>query len=302
MARKAKHEDHVNHEAWAIPYGDLITLLLAFFVVMYSVSSVNEGKYRVLSDSLVAAFRNPPRTLEPIQVGQLTRSQYNSMDNPIQTTTPIDVELVAPLSDQEELDPAEETPEEAAERAAQAAAEEYIQKEISGLAVELEQAVIPLIDEELVDIREGAAWLEVEIKSSLLFASASATPVPEAQAVLRRLAQILAPAPNRIHVEGFTDDLPINTLVYPSNWELSAARAASVVRLFTEYGVDPVRMAAIGFGEERPVASNDTAEGRARNRRVVLVVLASGIDSLDGVAQQELLRKDLAAPREAPRP
>ena len=70
MARRHKHEEHANHEAWAIPYGDLITLLLAFFVVMYAMSSVNEGKYRVLSDSLVAAFNGAPRTLEPIQVGE----------------------------------------------------------------------------------------------------------------------------------------------------------------------------------------------------------------------------------------
>src|ERR1700754_3797721 len=70
MARKKKHEDHLNHEAWAIPYGDLVTLLLAFFVVMYALSTVNEGKYRVLSDSLFAAFRGAPRTMEPIQVGE----------------------------------------------------------------------------------------------------------------------------------------------------------------------------------------------------------------------------------------
>ena len=73
MARKHKHEDHVNHEAWAIPYGDLITLLLAFFVVMYAISSVNEGKFRVLSDSLQAAFRGAPKTLEPVQVGEKSR-------------------------------------------------------------------------------------------------------------------------------------------------------------------------------------------------------------------------------------
>ena len=75
MARKKKHEEHLNHEAWAIPYGDLITLLLAFFVVMYAISSVNEGKYRVLSDSLVAAFRGTPRTMEPVQVGEKQRAR-----------------------------------------------------------------------------------------------------------------------------------------------------------------------------------------------------------------------------------
>src|SRR6201998_2897743 len=68
--RIRRHEEHTNHEAWAIPYGDLVTLLLAFFVVMYAISSVNAGKYRVLSDSLFAAFRGTPRTLQPIQVGE----------------------------------------------------------------------------------------------------------------------------------------------------------------------------------------------------------------------------------------
>ena len=110
--------------------------------------------------------------------------------------------------------------------------------------------------------------------------------------MLRGLAEILGPMPNRIHVEGFTDNLPIKTSVYPSNWELSAARAGSVVRLFELYGVDPSRLAAIGFGEHRPVADNTTADGRARNRRVVLVILA-------GKGQQglgpELLREDLGS-------
>src|SRR5918999_150811 len=78
MARRHKHEEHLNHEAWAIPYGDLITLLLAFFVVMYAISSVNEGKFRVLSDSLNAAFRGNPRSLEPIQVGE--KSQGSGAD------------------------------------------------------------------------------------------------------------------------------------------------------------------------------------------------------------------------------
>ena len=73
MARKHKHEEHANHEAWAIPYGDLVTLLLAFFVVMYAISSINEGKFRVLSDSLQAAFRGTPKSLEPVQVGEKMR-------------------------------------------------------------------------------------------------------------------------------------------------------------------------------------------------------------------------------------
>src|SRR5687768_3990514 len=82
MARKRKHEDHINHEAWAIPYGDLITLLLAFFVVMYSMSSVNEGKYRVLADSLNAAFGGAPKSPKPINIGDKTQGAATSQTRP----------------------------------------------------------------------------------------------------------------------------------------------------------------------------------------------------------------------------
>jgi chemotaxis protein MotB len=92
--------------------------------------------------------------------------------------------------------------------------------------------------------------------------------------VLRRIATVLQQYPNHIQVEGFTDNVPINTYLFPSNWELSAARAASVVHVFMKSGVDPERMSAVGFGEYRPVEANTTAEGRNRNRRVVVVVMA----------------------------
>src|SRR5690606_7234999 len=117
-------------------------------------------------------------------------------------------------------------------------------------------------------------WVEVEINTSILFPSGSARLSAEAIPILERLAEILRPFPNPIHVEGFTDNVPINTPAVPSHWELSAARAASVVHLCTKANIDPQRMAAIGFGEYRPVADNSTEEGRSKNRRVVIVVLA----------------------------
>src|SRR6187551_1180382 len=100
MSRHKKHEDHVNHEAWAIPYGDLITLLLAFFVVMYALSSVNEGKYRVLSDSLVAAFRASPKSLEPVQIGQPNRSKGSADVERPRTLVPLEIDNVVQLDNQ----------------------------------------------------------------------------------------------------------------------------------------------------------------------------------------------------------
>ena len=252
MARRRKHEEHENHERWLVSYADFITLLFAFFVVMYAISSVNEGKYRVLSDALVAAFREAPRSLEPIQVGQLVRSPYTPLDPAVrQQPTPLDLQLLTPGS-------------------AGAGPDE----EISAMADEIEAAMAPLIEDDLIDVRRFDDWLEVEIKTSILFGSGSAEAAGESAPVLRRLAEILQGYPNRVNVEGFTDNRPIRTIIYPSNWELSAARAATVVRMFEQFGVDPARLAAIGYGEHKPVASNDTAEGRSANRRVVLVIMA----------------------------
>lgn len=135
-----------------------------------------------------------------------------------------------------------------------------------------------LVDAGLIDVRRDKRWIEVEIKSSILFNSGSARLSEQSVPVLRKLAEKIQPLNNVIHVEGFTDNVPISNFEFASNWELSAARAASVVHLFTGLGVDPHRMAAIGYGEYRPIAGNATPDGRAKNRRVVLVIM-SGSDA-----------------------
>ena len=125
----------------------------------------------------------------------------------------------------------------------------------------------------MVTVNRTDEFISIEINSKLLFSSASAELEYEGLPVLTRIARILSGFPNHVQVEGYTDNIPIQNYIFPSNWELSASRAASVVNYFTELGVDPVRMAAIGYGEFRPVAENDTPAGRARNRRVSLVIV-----------------------------
>jgi chemotaxis protein MotB len=256
MARRHKHEEHANHEAWAIPYGDLITLLLAFFVVMYAMSSVNEGKYRVLSDSLVAAFNGAPKTIEPIQVGE---KQAGPGAN-----------LAINIAPQPRING---QPQRAIQPIALAHSGQQAFDELAGVADEVEQSMSDLIDRELVTVRRHGKWVEVEIRTDILFTSGVATLSPPAEQVLQQLADTLKPFPNSIRVEGHTDNRPISTPAFPSNWELSAARAASVVHLFTRAGMDPARLAVIGLGENRPSQSNATAEGRNPNRRVLLVIL-----------------------------
>mgnify|MGYP005750061071 CR=1 FL=1 len=278
MARKAKHEEHENHERWLVSYADFITLLFAFFVVMYSISSVNEGKYRVLSDSLTAAFRAAPHSMTPVQIGD-QKPAHAQGDAPV-PGSPSLIALPVPTISAPTLPepaPAQRDVQDDKDKAAEAAKENRASPEVpvmDAIADQIIEAMDGLIRDDLISVRRDTRWLEVEIKSSILFPSGSAQLAQAAYPMIAELARILAAFPNPIHVEGFTDNVPISTVQFPSNWELSAARAASVVHLFTNYGVAPERMAAIGYGEYKPSADNATPEGRAQNRRVVLVIMA----------------------------
>ena len=259
MARKHEHEDHVNHEAWAIPYGDLVTLLLAFFVVMYATSSINEGKYKVLSDSLNAAFRGAPRTMEPIAIGD--KPAKTKGDDTVAGIKPgqvmkLDAETAAEQKEQESP-------------AGDAALQGHLQK----MSDDLETAMQDVIDQEMIRIERTPSWVEVEIKADILFPSGSAEIEASAMTVLDRIAVILAERPYPIRIEGHTDTRPIKTSQFPSNWELSAARAARIVRLFEGHGIGSGRMVVAGLGENQPLSDNATEEGRNRNRRVTIVIL-----------------------------
>ena len=129
-----------------------------------------------------------------------------------------------------------------------------------------------LIASHQMTVSGNELWVEIELNSSLLFGSGDAMPSDLAFSIIDKVAAILKPFDNPIHVEGFTDNLPIRTVQYPTNWELSSARSASIVRMLAMQGVNPARMASVGYAEFQPVANNDTPEGRALNRRVVLVV------------------------------
>ncbi len=250
MPRKRRQEEHENLERWLVSYADFITLLFAFFVVMYAISSINEGKYRVLSDTLVEAFNKQKIELEPV-----VEERPVAQESPQAVIDPI--APIAPGSSVIEM------------------LEETARDNMLGqIADDFEVAMQPLIESDLIDINREDLWVEVEINTSLLFKSGNAELEDEAIPTLSKIAAILKRYPNYVQVEGFTDNLPISTYLFPSNWELSAGRAASVVHVFMNNGVPPERMAAIGYGEYRPIADNATPQGRRKNRRVVLVILA----------------------------
>ena len=301
MARKRKHEEHTSHEAWAIPYGDLVTLLLAFFVVMYAISSINEGKFRVLSDSLQAAFRGAPRTLEPVQVGEKSRGSGADIAVSIVQHAPIDgrphqlvdaIEIADQIANAQRKNPDR----------LDAQGKVIVPPALGRVADEIEKALAPLIDADMIAVRRHSTWVEVEIRTDILFASGVAKISNDALPALTVLAETLAKYPNPVRVEGHTDNRPINTSTFPSNWELSAARAASVVHLFARGGVDPARLAVIGLGEFRPSQSNDTIEGRNANRRVLIVILAGDLAPEDAFGEDRGVASEPAQPGESAQP
>ncbi len=243
MARRRQPEEHVNHERWLVSYADFITLLFAFFVVMYSISSINEGKYKVISQALVGVFSDVDRSLKPIPIGD---------------ERPVTVKPAEPLI--KDLDQTD------------AAIGQGAKDPLKSIADDISAAFGDLISSNQMTVRGNELWVEIELNSSLLFGSGDAMPSDIAFNIIDKVAAILKPFDNPIHVEGFTDDQPIRTAQYPTNWELSSARSASIVRMLAMQGVNPGRLASVGYGEFQPVANNATAEGRARNRRVVLVV------------------------------
>ncbi len=272
MRNRRHEEEHENHERWLVSYADFITLLFAFFVVMYSVSSVNEGKFRVLSSSMEDAFReNPLRGLEPVQIGELLKSldpeKARSGEGILPDYKP-QTEFETPSAGENEIPEGYKDGEE-------------IVEQLKGAAEKLEEAGF--------EVRLDEKWVEINMSSQVLFGSGEAKLSAKAAPVLDQLVDVLAGFKNPLRVEGFTDDRPIRTAVFPSNWELSAARAASVVNHFTKKNIDPRRMAAVGYGEYRPIADNSTAAGRNKNRRIVIMI-STDASQLQADAEKNMIR------------
>jgi chemotaxis protein MotB len=233
MAKK-KHEEHENHERWLVSYADFITLLFAFFVVMYSISSVNEGKFRTVSESIKAALNpivSPPNTSIPFTIGQNKAAK---------------------------IDPAIESIKEPALR--------RLRQIIRTLKEETQIEVMTL-----KELTNGDIVLT--LPETVLFRSGESTLRPEAYPFIQAISDVLIELDRHVRVEGHTDNVPIATAQFPSNWELSATRAVTVVRAFFEqYGVPADHLTAVGHADSRPLADNLTPENRAKNRRVEIVV------------------------------
>ncbi len=225
-----------------VSYADFITLLFAFFVVMYGISSVNEGKYKVFSVAVNQAFGSNGKAGEGSAIHLTEEEQYFKS-----------------LVDR---------------RNARLAEKQRKQNErMQNLAKKLDESMAPFVKKGQMNVSQTGRGVELEINASALFNVGEAALQSEARQTLADVAKVLSSEDFAIEVEGHTDNLPISTPQFPSNWELSSARASSVVRLFIEQGIVAKRLTAKGAADNLPVLPNDTPEGRARNRRVTITIL-----------------------------
>jgi len=258
--RTRRHiDDAVNHDRWLVSYADFITLLFAFFVVMYSLSSLNEGKYRVMSNSVLVAFGKFKETSD-------TTTAPNPNLGPGTGTGPGSGVGNGPGPGLSEI-----------RRKPVTTVTEPMKQErekMTGLAHGILSALAPLIREGKVRVTQSARGIAIDINASVLFSVGDAKLTAQSSQALEAIASVLASDTHEIQVEGYTDNAPIRSTMFPSNWELSAMRAGSVVRLFMDNGIGEDRLTAIGQGAKLPVGSNETAEGRASNRRVKITILS----------------------------
>ncbi|MDR1208832.1 MAG: OmpA family protein [Clostridiales bacterium] len=253
--RRKKHEGHEEGEAWLLPYSDLMTLLLAVFIVLFAVSKVDEDKAKAISDS----FRGLTGNTVLIDGGAgIMEGDGNKPDQQpgVPTEAPAPTEP-NPSDDPERVD---------------------LEKMKGELDRYMEEAGLS----GSVTTRLDERGLVISLSDSILFDAASAEVKRDYIVTLLKIGEIIKPLDSYIRVEGHTDNAPISTLRYPSNWELSGARAASVVKLFIgSSGINPDRLSVVGYGESRPVADNASNEGRARNRRVDIILLSVRYNSLE---------------------
>ncbi len=251
--RRRQEEEHENLDRWLVSYADFITLLFAFFVTMYAISRVDEKKLGSVVESL-------QRALGSTFLIQMNRQEPGAFQT---SSKPLEVSVVS------------------ATEKAQAAAKEDFEKLAAEIKNNMEQGIKNLGQEEQVSLTElkfiiDKRGLVLRFSERFFFPSGDASIRPEVLPTLNVLAQSLEKIPNHIRIEGHTDSVPICTPRFPSNWELSTARATSIVRYFlTHFKFEPNQLSAAGYGEFRPIAGNETADGRMQNRRVDIVILSS---------------------------
>jgi chemotaxis protein MotB len=259
--RRRGQRPHVSHERWLVSYADFITLLFAFFVVLYATAQADQKKQAEFSRSIDDAFRAMGIFPGTKQHPTGTNVASDAMEPP---ALPMNL-----VMGEDVLAPAQ------------------VKDDLERIERELQQTLSNEVANQTVSIEMGRDGLVISLREAGFFASGSATPKPETLETLHRIAVALSHSPYDLRVEGHTDNVPIHNQQFDSNWELSTARVTSIARLLLEMkAIRADRLSAAGYAEYHPVAPNNTADGRARNRRVDLVVLPRSRVNFSGSASR----------------
>ena len=266
MSRRKKGGEHANHERWLVSYADFITLLFAFFVVLFSSSQVDKRKAGKLAMAMQEAFQ------------QMGIFQAANSRTPMVTADPMPAQNVQLIEDGKGIsgrgrlaNPMEKMMGPPPPRG-----------QLGNLKKELTTALAPQIKRREVVVKADREGLTISLREIGFYNSGSADLRPASLPAVQEIAQALSTQTNNIRVEGHTDNVPIHNAHFASNWELSTARATGMIRLFiTRFNISPTRLSVAGYAEYHPVASNETPEGRAQNRRVDIVVLSSNPQPTD---------------------
>ncbi|WP_281863653.1 flagellar motor protein MotB [Planomicrobium okeanokoites] len=267
MKRKKKHEDHVD-ESWLIPYADVLTLLLALFIVLFAASEVNSQKFQEISDSFNQELQGGTGILDQ-QSAVETFEETSKLAEP-NDVDPTEGEAITPPEVEEEIDDKIEMTAEEIEQLA--LAEDY--KELAAIQDKVKAYIAERNMEDKLEAELTSKGLVLKIKDGVLYRSGSADLSEESQTIAEEIGKLLVTDPPRsIFIEGHTDNIPSTSDKFPSNWELSSARAINFMKILLENNdLDPTKFSATGFAEHQPIASNETAEGRAENRRVEVLI------------------------------
>jgi chemotaxis protein MotB len=257
MARRKRPVPHTNHERWLVSYADFITLLFAFFVVMYSTSQVDQRKVGRLALSIQVAFQ---------ELGVFPASTSRV---PVSDTSPMPFNVVQSIENTQRTAALGRI---ASVPSGQLAGSD--EGDLSTLRKELEEALAPEISRRELALRTAPDGLVISLREIGFFPSGSAQIKAESEQAFARIVKLLVNREFRIRIEGHTDTIPIHTPQFASNWELSTARSTELVRLLiVKYQFAAARLSAAGYAEFHPIAGNDSEEGRRLNRRVDIVIL-----------------------------
>ncbi len=243
IRRRALDDDDDNPDRWLVSYADFITLLFAFFVVMYAVSSVNLSKYNALTTSMGTAFTGSESQNKKAPEISSKSYEKKTMVKPLPLSY---------LYQQKSL---------------------HERENMAQMGLDISNKLATQISDGKLRVMQNNRGVRIDINDSLLFTSGSAELAPSALEVLNEITNVIKTNQRLIQVEGHTDNTPIHNASFFSNWELSAVRATTVVRMFSDTGIDPTRLSAVGYGATQPISSSETEFGRASNRRVSIMIL-----------------------------